>query len=83
MPDKIDPPKDQDSTTVFPDNNKAPTLDGKYYEKISVRRAVKHDISSQKLYELLIRIELKDDTALELKNFYNHIKMCMNVVTII
>ena len=41
---------------------------------------LKHDIRSQKLYELLIKIEIKGYTDLYLKNFYNHINMCLNVV---
>ena len=44
---------------------------------------LKHEISSPRFYEILINIEPKGDTALDLKNFYNHIKMCINVVTII
>ena len=42
---------------------------------------LKHDIRSPRLYELIIKTELKVDTAMELKNFYNHIKMCPNTVT--
>ena len=42
---------------------------------------LKHEIISQKLYELLIKTELKVDTALDLKKFYNNIKICLNVVT--
>ena len=42
---------------------------------------LKHEIISPKFYELLIKIELKGDNALELNNFYNHINMCLNVVT--
>ena len=41
----------------------------------------KHEISSPELYELLIKTELKGDTYLDLKNFYNHIKMCLHKVT--
>ena len=36
---------------------------------------------SPKLYELLIKTELKGDTAMDLNNFFNHIKMCLNAVT--
>ena len=32
-------------------------------------------------YELLIKIELKGYTALDLKHFYNHVKMSLNAVT--
>ena len=42
---------------------------------------LKHDISSPKFYELLIKIEIKGDTTLDLKKFYDHINMCINVVT--
>ena len=42
---------------------------------------IKHEISSPKLYELLIKTELKGDTPLDPKNFYNCIKMCLNAVT--
>ena len=41
---------------------------------------LKHEISSPRFYELLINTELKRDTALDLKNFYNHIKMSLNAV---
>ena len=42
---------------------------------------LKHDISPPKFVELIISTELKGDTILYLKNFYNNIKMCLNVVT--
>ena len=42
---------------------------------------LKHEICSPKFYELLIKIELKGDTSLDIKNFFNHIKMCLNAVT--
>ena len=42
---------------------------------------LKHEISSPRLYELLIKTELKGDTALDLNNLYNHIKMSLNAVT--
>ena len=42
---------------------------------------LKHEISSPKLYELLIKTELKGDIALDLKNFFNQIKMSLNAVT--
>ena len=41
---------------------------------------LKHEIISQNFYGLLIKTELKGDTDLDLKNFYNHIKMCINAV---
>ena len=42
---------------------------------------LKHEIISPKFYELLTKTELKGDTALDPNNFYNHIKMCINVAT--
>ena len=39
-----------------------------------------YDISSPKFYELLIKIELKGDTDLYHRNFYNHINICLNRV---
>ena len=42
---------------------------------------LKHEISLPRFYELLIKIELKGDTALDLNNFYNHAKMSINAVT--
>ena len=40
-----------------------------------------HEISSPNLYKLLIKTEIKGDTALEIKDFYNHINMCLNAET--
>ena len=42
---------------------------------------IKHEIISPNFYELIIKIEIKGGTALDLKNFYNHINICLNVVT--
>ena len=42
---------------------------------------LKYEISSRRFYELLIKTELKGDTALDLNNFYNPIDMCLNEVT--
>ena len=40
--------------------------------------------SSHKDYiKVLIKTEIKGDTDLDLKNFYNHINMCLNAVTIL
>ena len=70
-----------DPTTVVPDNRRAPPLNGGQSTKNGVMWTLKHEIISPKFYELLINTELKGDNALDLKNFYNHIKMCLNVVT--
>ena len=35
----------------------------------------------KKSYEILVNTELKGDTDLDLKNFYNHIKMSLDAVS--
>ena len=80
-PDNKDSPKYQNPTTVVPDKKKDPSLEGGYYTKIGVIWTLKHEIISPKLYDLLINIELKGDTDMDLKNFYNHINMYLNMVT--
>ena len=74
-------PKSTYPTTVVPANRIDTPLVGGQYKKIGGMWTLKHDISSTKFYELLINTELKGDTALDLKKFYNHIKMCLNTVT--
>ena len=64
-----------DHITVVLDNRRDPPLDGGNSMKIGGMWTLKHDISSPKLYEILIRTQLKGDTYLDLKNFYNHINM--------
>ena len=68
---------------MVPSNRRLPPLDGGHSTKIVGMWTLKHDIGSPKFYELLIKIELKGDNDLDLKNFYSHIKMCLNVVTIL
>ena len=79
--DKTDSPKEQDPTTVVLANKKAPPLEGGNLTKKYGMWTIKHETSSQKFYELLIKIELKGDTALDLNNFYNPINKCLNAVT--
>ena len=62
------------------DNKKYPPLEGGDSTKVGGMWNIKDEISSSKFYELLINAELKEDTALDLKNLYKHIKMCRNVV---
>ena len=66
---------------MVPANKKALTLEGGHYTTIGGMWTVKHEISSTKLYELIIKTELKGDTDMNLKKFYNHLKMCLNAVT--
>ena len=70
-----------DPTTAFPTNRRDPPLEGRYYTKIGGMWTLKNEINSPKFYEVIIKTELKKDTAMDIKNFYNHIKMCLNAVT--
>ena len=70
-----------DPSTVVLDNIRALPLDREHSTKIGGMWTLKDEISSPKFYELLIKTELKGDTAMDLKNFYNHIKSCLNAVT--
>ena len=70
-----------DPTTTVQTNRKAPPLEGGISDKIGGMWTLKHNISSPSFYEILIKIELKGDTALDLKNLYNHVKMSLNAVT--
>ena len=65
-PEKKDSPKVQDNTTVVPYNNKATTLEGGHYTKNGGMRTLKYEIISPKFYVILIKTELKSDTALDL-----------------
>ena len=74
------PPKPQEPTTVVPVNSRTPPLDAGHSTKIGGMCTIKHEIISPTLYELLVNTGLKRDTAMELKNFYNHTQMSINVV---
>ena len=65
---------------MVPTNKRAPPLEGDHSENIGDMWTLKHEISSPRFYELLIKIELKGDTDLYLKDFFNQIKMCLNAV---
>ena len=80
-PDQKDSPKDQDNTTLVPAYRSDPQLEGGQYTKVGVMWNIKPEISQPKLCELLINTEPKGDTDIYLRNFYNHIKICLNVVT--
>ena len=85
--DKFDDPSPnkvknlQYSSTVVHDNRKFPPLEGGHYQKIGGMWTLKHENRSPKFYELLIKSNLKGDTTIDPKNFYNHVNMCLNVVT--
>ena len=74
-------PTPPDPTTMVPANRRAPSLEGGNSTKIGGMWTLKHDISSPKFYEILIKTEPKGDTALDIKKLYNYINMCLNVVT--
>ena len=50
-----DSPKSQYPTTIFPAKRRAPPLHSGQYTKIGVMWTLKHEISSQIFYELLIK----------------------------
>ena len=56
-------------------------MEGYHSENIGGMWTLKHEISSPRFYELLVKIELKGDTALYIKNFYNNVKMSLDAVT--
>ena len=82
-PTQMDLTNPLDPTTVVPANRRSPPLDVRQYTKIGGMWTLKHEIISTRFYELLINIELKEETAMENKNFYNHINMCVDAVTIL
>ena len=65
---------------MVPANRRDPPFNGGHYTENDGIWTLKNDISSPKFYELLINTEIKVETALDLKNFYNHINMCLNAV---
>ena len=82
-PNQKDSPKTEYPTTLLSNNKKAPPLGSEYSTKNGGIWNIKHDIISRKFYELLINTELKGNTEMDLKNFYNHIKMYLNAVAIL
>ena len=56
-------------TKLGPDKKRASQLEGENSTKIGGIWTLKHEISPPKFYELLIKIELKADTALDLNIF--------------
>ena len=66
---------------MVPANRIAPPFYGGKSAKIDGMWTLKHENRSPIFFELLIKAELEGETALNLKNFYNHIRMCLNAVT--
>ena len=80
-PDQKDTSTPLVPTTTVQTNMKVSPLEGGISENIGGMWTLKHEIRSPRFYELLIKTELKGDTALDIKNFYNHIKMYIDAVT--
>ena len=76
----MDSPKAQNSTTLVPDNKKDQPLEGGHSTKIGGMWTLKHEISSPKLYEIPIKIELKGNISMDLKTLYKHINVSFNAV---
>ena len=66
-----------------PYNRRDTTLEGGHSTKIASMCTIKNEINSPKLYEIITKTELKGDTDMDIKNFYNHIKICLNAVNIL
>ena len=77
---KVDSLKSQYQDTVVQANKKYPPLEDGKSTKIGGMWTLKHEISSPKLYEILIKTEPKGETALGFNNSYNHIHMCLNAI---
>ena len=77
-PTQKDTSTPQCPTTVVPTNRRDPPLEGGHSTKVFCMWTLKHDIRSPKFYEILINTELEWDTALDLKNFFNHLNICIN-----
>ena len=54
-PEQKDLPNSQGFCTLVPANNKAPPLEGRHYMKIGGMWTLKHEFSSQKIYQTLIK----------------------------
>ena len=81
LPTQKNSPNTLDPTNVLKTSKRAPPLGGGQSTKVGGMWNLKHDISSPKFYELLIKTEIKGDTDIDLNNVYNHIKMCLNEFT--
>ena len=78
-PDNIYSPKSHDPTSLVPASKKAPQFEVGHSTKIDGMLTLKNEISS-KIYEILIKTKPKNDIALDLKNFHNHINMSLSVM---
>ena len=67
-PVNMDSPKYQDPDTVVSTNKKYSPLEGGNSTKHCDMWTLKHEISSPKFYELLVKTEIKGDTSMYLKS---------------
>ena len=81
FPDHMDLPKAQYTSTEVPLIRRLWSWKAGILKKNGGWWTLKHEIRSQESYKLLIKTELRGVSAMDLKNIYNHIKMCINVVT--
>ena len=80
-PDQKDTSTPPNPATVVTTKKGYPPLGGGNSTKICDMWTLKQEISSPEFYELLVKTELKGDTALDLKNFFNHVKLYLNAAT--
>ena len=80
-PTQKDTSAPSDPTNIVPTNRRDPPLEGRHFTKIGGMWNLKHEIISPRIYELLIKTELKGATALDLKNFFNHINTYLHAMT--
>ena len=83
--DKFDNPspknvetKPQYYTTIVHTNRKVIPLEVRKYQKICWMWTLKHDISYPKLYEHILKTQLKGYTAPDIQKFNNNINMYLN-----
>ena len=70
-----------DPIIVVLTNRRAPPLKGGHSTNFDGMLTLKHEMISPKFHDLIIKTGLKGDTALYIKNFFNHINMSLNAVT--
>ena len=62
-------------------NKRYKPLEGGHSTKFGGMWTLKHEISSPKLYEFLIKTKIKVYNDMDFNNFYNHLNNFLNAVT--
>ena len=75
-PNNVETNNPQYSSYVVHSNRIFPSL-----EKVGLMWNLKYEISSQKFFGIFIKINLEGVTDIDIKNFYNHIKVWLNTIT--